>query len=246
MKRGIKKFWWIIPLVLVIIVAGFLIWAETPAQPMPEALIAMQPDSQVRIDSDGWIAFQPESEAPTQGLIIYPGGRVDARAYAPLARGLAEQGYLAVIVPMPLNLAVFSPAKAADVIAAYPEIDSWVIAGHSLGGAMGANFAAGNPQAVQGLALLAAYPASNADLSNQDLKVASIFGTRDGLTTAEKIDASRALLPPDTLWVEIEGGNHAQFGWYGDQAGDNAATISRQEQQQQVIAALINLLEGMR
>lgn len=246
MKRTFKRFWWIIPLVLAIILAGFIIWAKTPAKPMPEALAAMQSDAQVEVITDGWITFQPQSTTPTQGLIFYPGGRVDARAYAPLARGLAEKGYLAVIVPMPLNLAVFSPGKAAEVISAYPEIESWAIAGHSLGGAMGANFAVNNPQAVQGLGLLAAYPASNDDLSNQDLDVVSIYGTQDGLTTAEKIDASRSLLPADTKWAAIEGGNHAQFGWYGPQAGDKTAAISRQTQQQQIIAALVNLLEQMR
>jgi hypothetical protein len=246
LKRTLKKFWWIIPLILVLVLAGFVIWAETPAKPMAEALAAMQSDAQVRVETDGWIAFQPQSTTPTQGLIFYPGGRVDARAYAPLARGLAEKGYLVVIVPMPLNLAVFSPGRAAEVIAAYPEIETWAIAGHSLGGAMSANFAAQNPDAVQGLGLLAAYPASSDNLSGQDLAVVSIFGTQDGLATGEKIDASRALLPPDTQWVAIEGGNHAQNGWYGPQAGDNPATISREEQQQQVITALTNLLERIK
>ena len=73
-------------------------------------------------------------------MIFYPGGRVDPRSYAPAARAIAAQGYLAVITPMPLNLAVFTPGRAAQVIAAYPEIHTWAIGGHSLGGAMAANF----------------------------------------------------------------------------------------------------------
>jgi hypothetical protein len=36
---------------------------------------------------------------------------------------------------MPLNLAVFSPNKADEVITDFPEIEEWYIAGHSLGGA---------------------------------------------------------------------------------------------------------------
>jgi pimeloyl-ACP methyl ester carboxylesterase len=124
-------------------------------------------------------------------------------------------------------------------MAAYPEIDDWAVGGHSLGGAMAARFAYQNPAAVQGLVLWAAYPASTDDLSSQDVRVTSIYGTRDGLATGDKIAASRPLLPPDTTWVAIEGGNHAQFGWYGPQSGDNPATISREDQQAQIVAATL-------
>ena len=93
--------------------------------------------------------------------------------------------------------------------------------------------------------LWAAYPASNDVLSTSRLKVVSIYGSLDGLATREKIDASRMLLPADTTWVAIQGGNHAQFGWYGAQSGDNAATISCQDQQTQIIQATVTLLESI-
>jgi pimeloyl-ACP methyl ester carboxylesterase len=143
---------------------------------------------------------------------------------------------------MPLNLAIFAPDRAAEVITAFPEISRWAVGGHSLGGAMSARFAYQNPEAVQGLALWAAYPASTDDLSGYSLAVTSIYGTRDGLATEDKIAASRPLLPLDTTWVAIEGGNHTQFGWYGAQSGDNTATISREEQQRQIVAATLALL----
>jgi hypothetical protein len=94
------------------------------------------------------------------------------------------------------------------------------------------------------LFLWAAYPASNDDLSSLDLRAISIYGTLDGLATSDKIDASRSLLPPDTRWVAIQGGNHAQFGWYGNQPGDLPATISRQEQQRRVLEAMLSVLRG--
>ena len=81
---------------------------------------------------------------------------------------------------MPLNLAVFNPGAAADVIAAYPEIEHWAIAGHSLGGAMGAKFAYDNPGALGGMALWASYPAANNDLSTADLAVLHLRHTRFG------------------------------------------------------------------
>jgi pimeloyl-ACP methyl ester carboxylesterase len=126
---------------------------------------------------------------------------------------------------------------------AYPEIERWVVGGHSLGGAMAANFADTQPERVAGLVLWASYPAESNDLSGRDLPVVSVYGTLDGLATVEKIEASRPLLPADTEWVAIAGGNHAQFGWYGEQAGDNPAEIGRREQQAQTVAATAALLQ---
>jgi len=147
---------------------------------------------------------------------------------------------------MPLSLAVFNPDAAADVIRAYPEIQDWAVGGHSLGGSMAANFVYSEPSEAQGLVLWASYPASNNDLSSSDVQAISISGTLDGLSTPDDIATSKPLLPPDTTWVPIEGGNHAQFGWYGDQPGDNPATISRQEQQNQIILATVNFLESLK
>ena len=209
---------------------------------MREALAALESDARVHVETAPWLVFRPVDQEPPVGLILYPGGRVDPRAYAPTARALAEEGHLVVIVPMPLNLAVFAPGRAAEVMAAFPGVENWAVGGHSLGGAMAANFAHGNPEAVRGLVLWAAYPAGSDALAGYQLAACSIFGTRDGLATPDKIDASRPLLPPDTQWTAIEGGNHAQFGWYGPQSGDNEAIISREEQQAQIVAATLQLL----
>ena len=230
---------------IIVMAAGFVLWGETPAQPMPEALAALQSDAQVTVTLGQWLVFTPATSQPTTGFIIYPGGRVDYRAYAPAAHQIAAQGYLVVIARMPLNLAVLGVNTAQEVQSAYPQIQHWAIGGHSLGGAMAATYAKTHPGAVQGLALWAAYPASSADLSQTTLRVVSIFGSLDGLATSEKIDASRPLLPADTTWVNISGGNHAQFGWYGKQAGDNPASISRSEQQAQVVAATLEMLKSL-
>lgn len=240
--RRCKRWWWLLLLLPIVAVAGFLVWASTGPAPMPEALAALQPDGQVEVETEPWLIFSPADQEPTTGLVLYPGGRVDARAYAPTAREVAREGYLVVITPMPLNFAFLAPDRALEVIAAFPEVETWAVGGHSLGGAMSARLAYQNPGGVQGLVLWAAYPAASDDLSQHDLAVTSIYGTRDGLATGEEIDASRPLLPAGTEWVAIEGGNHAQFGWYGSQSGDNAATISRAEQQQEVVAATVQLL----
>ncbi|WP_423223113.1 alpha/beta fold hydrolase [Candidatus Amarolinea aalborgensis] len=237
-----KRLLWLIPLLLLILlVGGFLAWTTLfAAAPMPEAVAEMQ--ASTTLAGKNWLVFQPAAANPTTGLILYPGGLVDARAYAPAARQIAEAGYLVVIVPMPLKLAFFDAGRASEVMQAFPSITHWAIGGHSLGGAMAAQYAYQHPDQVAGLALWAAYPAANNSLADRALPVVSIYGTRDGLATGGKIDASRPLLPANTRFVAIEGGNHAQFGWYGKQSGDNEATIPREAQQAQIVAATVSLL----
>ena len=225
--------------------AGFIVWASIPSRPMPEAMAALATDNQVLVQDQGWLVFTPVSSEPRTGLIFYPGGRVDARAYAPMAHAIAEGGYLVVIVPMPLNLAVFGSARAQDVIDAYPGVQQWVIGGHSLGGAMAARFTYQNPSSVQGLVLMASYPASSDDLSGYDLEVLSIYGTLDAVMRDGSIESSRSLLPPETRWAPVEGGNHAQFGWYGSQSGDAQAAITRFEQQDAVVRETIRFLQEL-
>jgi hypothetical protein len=235
----------------VLVVAGYVAWARAQHRPTPEALAALESDASVEVQPPSsarggrWLVFRPVGTKPRTALAVYPGGFVDPRAYAPTARAIAAQGYLVVILPMPLNLAVLGSNRAADVMAVYPEIERWAVGGHSLGGAMAARYVYRSSSAVEGLVLWAAYPAAGDDLSARALAVASIYGTLDGLVTQIKIDASRSLLPPDTQWAAIEGGNHAQFGAYGPQSGDRSATISPEAQQRQVVAATVALLERL-
>lgn len=242
-----RRWWWMLPVLLALGAGGFLVWALVISAPMPEAVAAMRTDSSVVVTVDRWLVFQQANTfaAPQKGLVVYPGARVPPAAYAPAARDLAKLGYLVVIVPMPLNLAVFAPDAATEVIAAYPFVRAWAVGGHSLGGAMAARFAYTHPGAVRGLFLWASYPAGDNDLSGSGLAVVSIYGTVDGLSTPAKVDASRPLLPATTRWVAIQGGNHAGFGWYGPQDGDNPAAISRQAQQEQIVSATAALMQSL-
>jgi hypothetical protein len=106
---------------------------------------------------------------------------------------------------------------------------------------MAAEYVLSNPSAVDGLFLWASYSAENTNLSDfSNLKVLSIFGTEDG--GVDEIRVSRERLPENTLWVEMEGANHAQFGWYGEQPGDGTATISREEQQALILENTLSFL----
>lgn len=230
--------------ILLLAIGGFVIWAANPLGPEEQALAALEAGADVTVSMDDSIVFMPTEIEPETGLVFYPGGRVDYRSYAPILREIAADGYLVVLVPAPLNLMVFNPNAADRIIPQYPRIKHWVVGGHSLGGAMAANYLYTHPDAAEGLVLWASYPASNNDLSDSGLKVLSIYGTLD-MAGLEPFDASRARLPADTTWVVIEGGNHAQFGDYGFQPGDNVATINAADQQAQVVTATVEFLETL-
>ena len=226
-------------------VTGFFIWAEMPLGPMPEALEALNSDAGVEVTVGSWLVFRPLNATKKVGFIVYPGGRVDYRSYAPTGHAIAAKGYLVIIVRMPLNLAVFGVNLAQDVIGAFPEVEVWAIGGHSLGGSMAAQYTAGHPSAIKGLILWASYPPSGVDLSGQSVSVVTIRGNRDGLVSKAQIEGSLKMLPPATISVEVLGGNHAQFGWYGPQPGDNEAEISRAQQQTIIVDETLQLLTNL-
>jgi hypothetical protein len=230
---------------LLIVVTSFVIWANTTNPLMPQAEAALQSSTTVTVtQTAGYIRFVPTNTAVTAGIILYPGGRVQAAAYAPVARAIAEQGYFAAIVFAPLNLAFFNVNAADQVIADHPEIAVWVVGGHSLGGVAAALYAQNHPE-VRGLVIMASYPPNDALRERADLRVLSIYGTNDGLARAEDIRRSAKDLPQNARFVAIEGGNHAQFGYYGAQAGDNQASITHEEQTTQIVTAVVALLDEL-
>lgn len=240
-----RRLWVWVSLVLIIFLAifasGFVFWALNPFAEIDDiAISAMEGSDTITVTDRAWLAFLPHTP-PTTGFIFYPGGRVPAEAYAPIARQIAEEGYLAVIVYAPLNLAIFNPDSASPIMENFSAVEHWVIGGHSLGGSAASIYAENNLNSVDGVVFVASYPVGDA-LVESGLMIASIYGTNDGLATIENINNSRPNLPENTIFVEIEGGNHAQFGYYGEQSGDNPATISHEEQIAQTVEAILDVL----
>lgn len=190
-----------------------------------EAFVTDRGVEPIRTDS-GDIAFIPDEAVA--GFIFYPGGKVEHLAYAPLMSELATHGILCVIVEMPFNLAVLDSDAADGIIDAYPEIDSWYIGGHSLGGSMAAAYVADRADDYDGLVLLGSY--STADLSESGLRVLSIYGSEDRVMNCEKYEKYKGNLPSSFIEQVIDGGSHAYFGMYGLQDGDGSAAISNEEQ----------------
>lgn len=245
-KRSLKWLAVAVLAVLVIGAAGFVWWGTHPLGPGPDALAALQTDASVRVARarDGW-EFAPVSVEPTTGYIFYPGGHVDARSYAAYARDVAARVYLVVIPVMPLSLAVLDINAGDKVIAAHPRIERWVIGGHSLGGVMAAQYASSHQRSIRGLVMLAAYPPQGADLSASDIRVLSLVGTLDRGMDRTALQAARAQLPGSARYVDLPGANHAQFGDYGAQPGDDPnPTMSAVEQLARAVDGTVDVLSG--
>lgn len=215
-------------LILALIIGGCAIYLGDFYRADESAISAFAPMNEVdfRTLEDGSIVFTPES--PIAGLIFYPGGKVENDAYKPLMASLASRGILCILVEMPFNLAVFDFNAADGICEKHPDIDSWYIGGHSLGGSMAASYIEKHSEDFDGLILLGSY--STADLSDTELDVLSIYGSEDKVMNREKYEASKSNLPSDLVEKVITGGCHAYFGMYGAQEGDGDPKITAEEQ----------------
>ncbi len=240
-KLTIKQILLILLIGVTCLIASSLIWWITgtyePSEVAKQALIS---DETVMVTLDEHVIFTPQESVATKGFILYPGAQVNAQAYAPLAHQLAKEGVLVVLVNMPLQFAMLNIDAAQEVMDQYPDIDSWVIGGHSLGGVAASSFAATHDD-IDGIVFLAAYPGGD-ELQTSTIAVTSIYGSLDGVLNMESLEMSKNNLPKHTQFIEIEGGNHAQFGDYGMQSGDLKATLSAEEQVQRTVEAILNQL----
>lgn len=213
------------------LIIAFILWASVYYRADDTAIKAMQSDGVVTVEQtkSGWLFDGPSDD---KALIFYPGAKVDAKAYAPLLRLLAQEDMDVYLVNMPLHLAFFGIGKAGEIIenSAY---EQYYISGHSLGGAMAAYYAAEHVSDFKGMILFAAYPTQETAI---DTLV--IYGSEDGVLNMARIAEAPKLVSGNYNEVVIDGGNHAQFGNYGEQKGDGEAVISVEDQQTQAIQAI--------
>jgi len=218
-------------------------WATFARPPLPEAVEALESGDHVRVTQDPWLIFSPILDSPNTGFIFYPGGRVDPKGYASMMHVIASKGYLVVVPEMPINMAVFNSNIADEIIAYFPDVSHWVIGGHSVGGTMAAQYTDKHPEVIDGLAIWASYPADSIDISDLDIPVVSIYGSRELRVNDTSVGERKHLLPEDTLYIRIEGGDHHQFGSYEIDPEDHLATTSRASQHKQIIQATLDILK---
>ena len=221
-------------------VAGMLIWTSNTYEPTSEVFDLVKEQDYIR--EDDFYVFQPKEESKGKGIVIYPGALVEPLSYGYIANELSKEGYLVAIPEVNLNLSITENSKAEEFISKNKEIKEWYVCGHSMGGVSAAYYAEDNQDIVDGVIFLGSYPSKGTDLSDNDQRVISIYGERDGLTSLEDIEESKANLPKDAVFIEIPGGNHAQFGLYGEQKGDNTAEISPREQQDKIIESILEFI----
>lgn len=236
-KRGRRVLRWVlgsVAVVLVLAVGGILIWSQVGVMPAEaEPLASVQDNPEISVDDAAQgIVLTPADGESEIGLVFVPGAKVDPWAYAAILQGLAEDGVTVVITRPWLNLAFFDLRGLDAFTSAAPQIDTWAVGGHSLGGVRACQLAAD----AEALVLFGSYCAS--DISDSGLAVLSLGGSDDGLSTPDKIADARHLLPADAELVEIAGASHASFGDYGPQSGDGTPTLTDAEMHETVTTLL--------
>lgn len=212
-------------ILLLAVCAGAFFWYVSDYYPAEDmALEVLARDSGITVQ-DNLTVLSPAVPSDT-AIIFYPGAKVEAEAYLPLLEQIKQTGVTCILVHMPFRMAIFDAGAAEEVMAQFPDIRHWYMAGHSMGGAMASAFAAGHPDQVEGLILLGAYIYGD----YPDEKTLTVYGSLNQ-SVEDHIDYTENI-------VEIEGGNHAQFGNYGPQKGDLPAAISAEEQQRQTVEAI--------
>lgn len=214
----------ILLLILAILTGAFFWYVSDYYRAEDVALEVMAQGNGITVQ-DNLTILSPTYPTDT-AIIFYPGAKVEAEAYLPLLDQIRQTGVTCILVHMPFNMAIFDADAAKEVISRFPEIQHWYVAGHSMGGAMASKFASDHPDQVDGLILMGAYIYGD----YPDEKTLTIYGSLNQ-SVEDHIDYTENI-------VEIEGGNHAQFGNYGPQKGDPPAEISAEEQQAQTVAAI--------
>lgn len=188
----------------------------------------LEKDNNYTVDGNLTVLFPTSSY--DSAIIFYPGAKVETEAYLPILDQIRSKGILCILVEMPFHMAIFDSNAGEDIIEKFPDIKHWYMAGHSMGGAMASKFAAVHKEDIDGVILLGAY--LYGDYPEED--TLTIYGSLNQ-SVEDKIDYTENI-------VEIEGGNHAQFGNYGMQKGDVPATITTQEQQKQAVDSIIEFI----
>ena len=215
----------------------FAIWTSDYYRADQAAIQALQSDDTVAVSETdyGWFFDGPGDDT---AMVFYPGAKVEETAYAPLLHELAEEGIDVCLVKMPLHLAVLNGNAAEEVMKEY-NYSVWYLAGHSMGGAMAARYAAKHGNEAEGIIMLAAYPTESLA---KDMKALVLVGSEDEVIQEEKLAEGRQYASDDYEEIVIAGGNHAQFGNYGEQKGDGKATVSGEEQRERAVEEILEMV----
>ena len=228
----------IIPGVILLLVTGIIIYLCTYYKAQDNVNEYIKNGNDVTIEKID-VGYYFDGPGKNNAIIFYPGAKVEYISYAPLMYALAQNNIDCFLIKMPFNIAFFGTNKASKIINKY-EYSNWYISGHSLGGVVASNYLSNNSNKFKGIIFLASYSTKEID-SNID--ILSIYGSQDGVINMNSYSKNKKNWNDTAMEVIIDGGNHAYFGYYGEQNGDNKALISREEQQKQTVKAIIDYVD---
>ncbi|WP_281321788.1 alpha/beta hydrolase [Flavobacterium aestivum] len=221
----------------------FILWIVISFQTkgVDEAILQSNSSIQV-INTENIISFTPK-KSYQKVFIFYPGAMVAADAYAPLCRKIAENGYKSIIIKMPWRQPSYGYNIPKEIDLFKDSTKQYILAGHSKGGMMAAQFVYENPTLIDKLILLGTSHPRDFDLSQSSIPIMKISGSNDGLADTKSVNRNKPKLPITTKYVLIKGGNHSQFGYYGSQLGDDKASINREEQQKIILNSILSFIK---
>jgi len=223
---------------IVLLFLGLLIYSAQAYHALPEMTDQIETLDTSTITIENKVrAIIYTVDNPKKNIIFVPGGLVKPNAYSYLGVTLALQGYNVTIIKPLFHLAILTPNQAAKYID--DSLDN-VIIGHSLGGVVASMVAAKN-DAISSVILLGSYPIK--DITDKHTLI--ITAEFDIAMDQEKFQDSLQYVNDDAQVIEISGGNHAQFGWYGPQKGDGEATLSTITQQNLTIYYILQFFGSL-
>jgi hypothetical protein len=236
-----KKVWKIFKIIWFSLVIIFLVWNWTSFQSrnLPDDTFTSNEKIEVVKTNDEFV-FKTSQSKNSLEVIFFQGGLTDPKAYAPLCRKIAENGYTCHLIRMPLRL----PQRDYKKISKMFNFSSkrFVIGGHSQGAKMAAQFVYENPEAMKGLFLMGTSHPRDISLSNVDIPTIKFYAGNDGLASVVEVLENKDKLPANSKLILINGGNHSQFGYLGTLFMDDKATISLGEQQSIVLKNIVSFL----
>ncbi len=227
MKKVLK----LLGLLIVLVVAGTLVYLSMGQYKADSKAVSYTENNGEYLD--GYVKFDHNSD---NGLIFFTGAKVEPEAYSYLNEVSDANIY---IVDSPFNFAMGNADAATEIIEAESDVTNWYVGGHSLGGVVASMYAEDNVDTISGVVLLGSYPQAEV---TSDMKYLSIYGSVDGLV-GDYTENKKLFNEENSTFIEVEGGNHSQFGNYGFQEGDNPSTTTSVEQQQIIVDSITEFIK---
>ena len=219
--------------ILVVNLSGCLIYFVIHYHAMSEVNAYLEDDNEVKVSDTSNYYFFDNLVNSDKALIFYGGAKVEEKSYAPMMSKIAHQGIDVFIVKMPLRFPLFNPMKAESVYKANNNYQEVYMMGHSLGGVCASRVLNNTSNEYKGIIFLASY--SDKPMNNK-YKALSIYGSEDKVINLNAYSNNISHFPTGYVEHVIEGANHANYGYYGNQKGDGKATITREAQIDQTVS----------